>query len=546
MSGNNTLASFLTAANEGLERPSPVPDWAHGVVMPLTPLPHQVQTLSKGLGHSRYGDYSEPGCMKTLPAQALAISEAAQGNKTVYMTKPTLVEQVRQSFAYNYPGMPLKVRALNGDVDDRLEALTDFHHNGWPDILIVSDKVFLGPVAPFKKEKKPKKKTEWESLGEALGITREVEEPEPPKQPKGRVIFEHEGGPPVNFRTFMRKGYGFLVSDDVVGVKTTSTQVHQAIEEFKKGDDNKLWVMNGTPVENVPSDAYGFIHLIVPWVYRTRKAFDHAHCIYGERGDFGTPVVGYKNLDRLHANLYRYGIRFTKKGVLGLPPLSFVDVPVVLSHQHKALYDRVVDEMVLELDDGQMLDFTTAQKMYQVSQQMLLNAERVTTVKVPDNRMLATLDDLVASLEGNKILIGAWYNASVEAIADRLHRLNPAKIYGGNTDRERETEKHKFINDPSCRVAVTNYLSGGVGIDGFQRVCSHAIAMEMVTVPGYAEQWCSRINRGGQENPMTVYLVVPKGTIAVKLRSNLIRKEAEANMVIGDKKKLMKELLGEV
>ena len=529
----STLGGFLEAAIESGKPACPpaIPDWAYGVVTPLTPLPHQIETLGKGLAFRRFGDYSEPGCMKTLPAQALAIAQASQGIKAVYMTKPTLVTQVRESFDYNYPGLDrhLKVKALNGDVDARLEALTDFHYNGWPDILIVSDKVFLGPISPFKKRKAKK----------------ESESPAP-KPPKGRVIFEQEGGPPVNFRTFVKKGYGFLISDDVVGVKTTSSQVHQAIEEFKgKNYERDLWVMNGTPVENVPSDAYGFIHLIAPHLYSTRKSFDWKHCIYGEKGGFGSPVVGYKNLDELHRNLYKHGIRFTKKDVLGLPPVTFVDVPVKLSHQHKALYDRVVNEMLLELPDGQMLDFTSAQKMYQVSQQMLLNAERVTQVKVPDNQMLATLDDLIASLEGHKILLGAWYNASVETIAERLHKLNPAKIYGGNTDREREEAKYKFINDPTCRVAVTNYLSGGVGIDGFQSICSHAIAMEMVTVPGYAAQWVSRINRGGQENPMTVYLVVPKGTVAVRLKRNLLEKEAVANQVIGDRKKLMRELLGE-
>jgi SNF2 family DNA or RNA helicase len=159
--------------------------------------------------------------------------------------------------------------------------------------------------------------------------------------------------------------------------------------------------------------------------------------------------------------------------------------------------------------------------------------------------MLVTLDGLIESLEGRKILLGCWYNESVESVAAHLHKLKPVMVYGKNTEKEREEAKHKFINDPDCRVAVTNYLSGGVGIDGFQSICSHAIAMEMVTVPGYFEQWSARINRGGQENPMTIYLVVPRGTIAVRLRRNLLTKEAVANQVIGDRKQLMRELLGE-
>jgi hypothetical protein len=45
---------------------------------------------------------------------------------------------------------------------------------------------------------------------------------------------------------------------------------------------------------------------------------------------------------------------------------------------------------------------------------------------------------------------------------------------------------------------------------------------------------------------MSVYLMVPKGTVAVELRLNLLKREEEANQVVRDKKQLLKVLLGDL
>jgi SNF2 family DNA or RNA helicase len=105
--------------------------------------------------------------------------------------------------------------------------------------------------------------------------------------------------------------------------------------------------------------------------------------------------------------------------------------------------------------------------------------------------------------------------------------------------------KRKFIEDPECRVVFTQYASGGVGIDGFQNVCSHAVMLELMAVPGLYDQWISRINRSGQTEPQTVYILTATGTLSVALKRNLLRKEEEANLVVMDKKQLLSNLIGE-
>ena len=82
------------------------------------------------------------------------------------------------------------------------------------------------------------------------------------------------------------------------------------------------------------------------------------------------------------------------------------------------------------------------------------------------------------------------------------------------------------------------------GLDGFQNVCSYIIYAEVCPWIGRFEQSVGRVERSGQKETISIYLIVPKGTIAVKLRNDLLRKEEQANEAVRDAKTLTRELLG--
>ena len=485
-----------------------MPGWAKGVAMTKTPHQYQVDALHDGLRYTRFGDYSDAGSGKTVPAQALALLRASAGNKAIYMTRPTLVTQVLGTFGETYPGHPLRVESYNGDVDSRQDATDRFEREGWPDVLVTSDKVFLGPMSD-----------------------------------RGRRVKGREGQD-VDWRTLLARGYTMLVVDDVAGVKNAQSKIHKAIAGFtgKLTESNGLWIMNGTPVSNNPQDAYGFLHLLSPLTYGSFRGFERCHCVLDRKSPF-RKVIAYENLDELYANLYRTGRRVTKAEVMKLMPLTVTAIPVTLSKQHKALYDRIVNEMLLEFDDDTLLDFTNASKLYQSCQRVLFNPNEVAKTAVKDNAMLAALDDFLEAQPG-KVVVGVWYTSTVATLMEHLAKYNPTALYGGNTPKETEAAKAAFIKDPECKVIITNYTSGGVGIDGLQTVCSTAIAAELVTVPGNWEQWVSRLHRGGQKESVSIHMLVPKATIAVRLKESLLKKEATANEVVRDKKTLLKDLMG--
>jgi SNF2 family DNA or RNA helicase len=343
-------------------------------------------------------------------------------------------------------------------------------------------------------------------------------------------------------------GYTFLVCDEAHKLKNPTSQIHQAVcayvqPELGEGSEG-LVMATGSPIETNVEDAYGLIKLIDPTRYGSVRAFESLHCVMMPNSPY-RKVVGYQNLDHLYRVLYAKGRRVTKQQAFPEMPARVVtEVEVTLSPAHRELYKKLVRERVLELADG-LIDATQQQSLYNFSQRILVCPNQFTDKPIKDNAVLAAMDDILDSMGNRKVIVFAWYQESVATIATHLKKRNPVIINGTVTSNQREAAKQAFINDPNCTALVANPKSGGVGLDGFQQVCSYAIFADICPHPGAFDQAVSRIDRSGQTETINIYLLVPTGTVAVKLRNDLCRKESNANEVVQDKKALISELLGE-
>jgi SNF2 family DNA or RNA helicase len=558
---------------------SPLPDWTKQVIMPFEPRRHQLIELYKALENDRWGDFSDPGTGKTVPAQALALARCLTGNKVVIIQPPKLIEQFKQSLQQTFPGHPFTVDTFNEELNHRQVKVDQWEEAGWPDILLTTYRSFVGHVEPtYRKRRLKEQEFEAKKQGNMEGWRNRFadllqaslasgyeglsilavsclfafsKEAERSKTEPRKVSLD---GEQVNWKTFKDRGYTMLIVDEAQNAKGHTSQIHQAIKQFVE-PDNGLLLMTGTPIHNTPEDAFGMLNLIAPCIYCSAKQFEYEHCIKQPmrvgfdpitgRDKIVQKTIGYKDLAKLHRNLYLRARRVTKAEVLDLPPILVSDLPVALSREHHSLYRKMVEEQMLEFEDGSLLDFTTQQRLYQSLQQVLVNPELIARTEIKHNTMLETLDTLLDSLGGKKVVVGVWYQASVEKLMKRYAEFNPACLYGGVVGTKAEAMKQKFIHDPECRIIFTQYSSGGVGVDGFQHVCSHMAALELVSVPGLFDQWVSRLNRSGQKESVNIYIMSAVGTLSVQMRKNLLEKEETMNEVVMDKKKLLKTLLGE-
>ena len=144
-------------------------------------------------------------------------------------------------------------------------------------------------------------------------------------------------------------------------------------------------------------------------------------------------------------------------------------------------------------------------------------------------------------LNSTKVFIMAHFQKTIDLLAERFKKYKPAVIYGKTRNPARE--KEKFLYDEDCRLLIVNYESGGVGLDGLQDVCYTGICAEPTTVPRAYDQARDRLHRGGQTNPVQIYLPKPRGTLYVKAINDLRHKKDWIDTVVSCKQ-FKDELLG--
>jgi SNF2 family DNA or RNA helicase len=518
-----TLADFWAAAN--LEGPA----WASQVALRHLPFQHQITGLNHLALSPRSGLYDDAGLGKTLQAQAHTLWLVGLGNRALCVMPPVLVPQFYRNFSVNFPGIEqyVSIALFQGDLSQRNALIEQWDREGWPQILVMSNALFAGKSKRSLEALQRKRAQSAQKKGEAC----------PPLSPADQM------GPDG----WLQRGYNHLLHDESTAVKSPSSDLHQAVKRFVGPDGpetNGLVLMTGTPIDNSPEDAYGLIALLSPDRYSSRRAFESVHIQWDLYSKY-PKVVRYLNLDYLWQSLYLKGRRVTKQEVLDLPPRLISELQVELSPTHRDLYKKLCQERVLELGE-RVIDATAASSLYVKCQRMLICPESFHEGRfAAENTLLTTLDELLDTLGKQKVVIFCWFTESILKLAQRYTQWSPALLYGGVNGAEREKQKARFLQDPKCRIMLMNPRSGGVGLDGLQAVCSHVIFAEGVTTPGLFEQAVSRLHRSGQHSEtVNIYLLTALGTVAVRRRNDLLRKEGEANAVVRDAKGLLNDLLG--
>jgi SNF2 family DNA or RNA helicase len=487
-----TLADYCRSAEL-----SPIPCFTENIPMRLEPFQHQIGDLTHLASHTRVGLWNEPGTGKTLPAQAYGLWLAGQGNKVIYVMPPVLLEQFYGTLCRNFIGVldAISCEIFAGTPQKRARKMEGWGDT-WPTFLLMSPKMFVQYHLTLKTE----------------------------------------------------RGYTCVIVDEATCLKTAGKTLNNAVRVFggnHRQGSNGIVLMTGSPIDTNVEDAYGLISVLNPDRYGSKKMFDRVHCIYAptEQSQY-EKVVGYRNMEVLNTSLFMQGRRVKKVDVSDLPPRLISEINITLSSTHRALYDQMVREMILKVGD-RVIDLTEKSAMYQAMQRVLLTPELFTDNPV-DNSILETLDTLFESLSGHKVVMYAWYQASIEALQKRYAHLNPAVLNGATLANRREIEKKKFIEDESCRLIIANPRSGGVGVDGFQTVSSHVVFAEICPYVGVVQQSIDRCHRQGQlAESVNVYMMVPMRTIAVKLRNDLVRKDYHQEQAVQDKRTVLYDLKGD-
>jgi len=334
------------------------------------------------------------------------------------------------------------------------------------------------------------------------------------------------------------------IVDEATSNKNVGSDNYKMTRDFYVG--RPLQLLTGTPL-TTPGDAYAYVKTVAPTIYRNQNHFNAVHVV--ER-DFFDKVTKWCNLDLLAENMLVNSVRVLKRDVLTqLPPVSWVHMPYALDPAHQKLYRKLGEEQMLILETGGKIDATSAPKLYQAMQQIVLNPDHFSGDPKMRSAGLDLLDEVLAQLNtgkpgGDKLIVYANYKLTMRKLVEYLAPYNVVSIYGDISPGKQINNLARFIDDPDCWVLAANPISAGYGVDGLQQVCSNVLFLELPRTPKDVEQAVGRVDRDGQKDEVTVRIATAEGTIQVRLRENLLNADALVNRVQGGFQDLRDAIFG--
>lgn len=341
----------------------------------------------------------------------------------------------------------------------------------------------------------------------------------------------------------IRRRWLEVIVDEAHWLKNPKSHLFKKVQKLG-GGNRGIQLLTGTPVSK-PLDAYSYIKLKNPEIYKSNTVFEACHV--AERDFFKKPIK-YANLDVLKERLDLRSVSGTKTEVHGYNLKALMpDCSYDLDPAHYRLYEKLVDDQLLDFPDGTIIDVSTAQRLRQALQQIVLNwayfADDETVRPAFFDMLDLTMEEIeVDKLTSSKLIIWTKYKRSSKRVWDYCLAAGiPTVAAYGDSNAEKAVEL--FMENDKTRILVAQPQSAGAGLNP-QHVCNEMLFAEIDTVPIYARQALGRIDRMGQTKTPRIKIATAARTVQVGLLHDLLNNDDLVQRIEPTKKSIREMLLG--
>lgn len=322
-------------------------------------------------------------------------------------------------------------------------------------------------------------------------------------------------------------------------------------------------ILSGLPTPRSPVDAYTQFDFLRHGLLGHTSVFSFSarYCVikrvdktnYKKTGkrpipgkDYFDKVVGYRHLDELATLIAQHSFRVMKKDCLDLPPKVYQTLPVELSDDHRALYDRARDNAIAEFSGGMIaapLMLTRLLRLQQIVGGFAPSTQPDGTIIARDlpcvapekNAKLQALLGMLDEFDG-KAIIWARFVPELEMIAAALREeygTDAVLLYhGGTSDDDRASHRTRFQNDDTARFFIASQSAAGIGIT--LTAASLVVYYSNTFDFEHRAQSEDRAHRIGQTKSVTYVDLVADNTIDARIVKALKDKKDLAAIITRD------------
>jgi superfamily II DNA or RNA helicase len=301
-----------------------------------------------------------------------------------------------------------------------------------------------------------------------------------------------------SFSTLGEDEFDILIFDEVQHLKNVRSLGANAARQIKA----KFRIcLTGTPVENDLSEFYNIMDLCVPGVW----------------GDLGVIKSTSKNKNRLLARrtVKPFILRRTKDQVLKeLPEKIENHVFLEFSPEEQEFYQQKLNTIRANMLVAGNKRYGEVLKSLLEMRQLCLWQKQPAFHSVKIDFLMENLEQLVT--EGHKTLVFSQFTTYLDMIENKIKVAGwkMARIDGSQTIKKR-TEQVDYFQKGDAQIFLISLKAGGFGLN--LTAASYIFLMDPWWNPAVERQAIDRAHRIGQENKLTVYRPIVKGSVEEKV-----------------------------
>lgn len=300
--------------------------------------------------------------------------------------------------------------------------------------------------------------------------------------------------------------FDMVVIDELSSFKNHRAQRFKALATVRPRI-SRIVGLTGTPASNGLMDLWAQFRLLDEGQRLGRFISHYRNRWFVPDKRNGMQIFTYKPRqgaeDEIYAAIGDITLSMRTTDHLQLPELTVTTTAVTLSGRERAVYERLRDEMVLDLD-GQIVDAANAAvlsgKLLQLASGAIYD-EHGNVIEVHD-RKLDALEDLIEAANGQPLLVAYWFKHDATRIRQRFPGARELKT---SSDIE-------AWNARQTPLALIHPASAGHGLN-LQAGGNLLVWFSLTWSLELYQQTNARLYRQGQSQPVTITHLATTGTL---------------------------------
>ena len=340
------------------------------------------------------------------------------------------------------------------------------------------------------------------SISQYRGVGRQLGKPGP-----GDVVVTSYDLLRMDVEGLTKVAWSTIVFDESQALKNAGSQRYDAALQLKAG---VRLALSGTPVENRTAELWSLFNLLAPGYLGTRSAF---------RTRFVVPIEREDDRERraLLSRMVRPFVLRRRKAEVAkeLPPRTDIVVPVELSLPEHQLYEHVRLSALSALSAGdqrgaRMNALASLTRLRQAACHPGLLNPGTSVASSKQEVLLELMQDVKA--EGHKALVFSQFTTHLKLARTALEAEGFSIRYldGSTPAGKRRTEVEAFQRGEGDAFLIS-LRAGGTGLN--LTAATYVVHLDPWWNPAVEDQASDRAHRIGQDQPVTVYRLVSRGTV---------------------------------